>query len=92
MYSYRYHRTEDDMTKTDSQGDATASELISRYIEERTDWRGEAHARIRKVFHEADPAITIAAVPHRNAVIQDERSFILNPYGRTHSPKAVVQS
>ena len=35
----------------------TASELISRYIAEFTDWRGIILARIRKVFHDADPAI-----------------------------------
>jgi len=45
------------MTKANSKGDAKASELISRYIAELTDWRGKTLARIRKVFHEADPAI-----------------------------------
>jgi hypothetical protein len=45
------------MTKANSKGDASASEVISRYIAELTDWRGKTLARIRKVFHEADPAI-----------------------------------
>jgi len=45
------------MTKANSKGDAKASELISRYIAELTDWRGKTLARIRKVFHEADLAI-----------------------------------
>ena len=45
------------MTKAKPKGDATPSELISRYIAEHADWRGELLARIRKVFHDADPAI-----------------------------------
>jgi hypothetical protein len=48
---------QNDMSKADSKGDAPASELISRYIAELADWRGKTLARIREVFHEADPAI-----------------------------------
>ena len=51
------NHTQNDMTKANSKGDASASELISRYIAELSDWRGKTLARIRKVFHEADPAI-----------------------------------
>ncbi len=45
------------MPRAKSKGDATASELISRYIEDHADWRGEMLARIRKIFIEADPAM-----------------------------------
>src|SRR5215510_16567863 len=51
------NHTLNDMTKASSKGDASASELISRHIAELTDWRGKTLARIRKAFHEADPAI-----------------------------------
>lgn len=46
-----------DMTKANSEGDATASERISRYIAEHADWRGGTLASIRAAFHEADPEI-----------------------------------
>ena len=45
------------MTKANSKG-ATASDLISRYIAEHTDWRGRTLERIREAFHRADPEIT----------------------------------
>jgi len=45
------------MPKAKSKGDAPASERINRYIAELTDWRGRTLARIRNVFHEADPAV-----------------------------------
>jgi len=35
----------------------SASELISKRIAELGDWRGEALARMRKLIHEADPAV-----------------------------------
>ena len=35
----------------------TASERITRRIEELGDWRGAALARIRKLIHEADPEV-----------------------------------
>ena len=38
-----------------SQGQS-ASELISKRIAELGDWRGETHARVRKLIEEADPA------------------------------------
>ena len=37
--------------------DAPASELITRYIADLGDWRGETMAKIRKAFRNADPAI-----------------------------------
>lgn len=37
---------------------AAASELISSYIAEHSDWRGAMLARIREIFHRADPEIT----------------------------------
>jgi hypothetical protein len=43
--------------KASPQGDATASEQISRYIGGLPDWRGKMLARIRKVFRDADPAM-----------------------------------
>lgn len=47
----------DKTTRANSRGDATASELITRYVDGLADWRGRTLERIRKVFHEADPAI-----------------------------------
>jgi hypothetical protein len=41
-----------------SPGGASASERIDRYIADLGDWRGETLARIRKVFHQADSAIS----------------------------------
>ena len=38
----------------------TASEQIDEIIAGLTDWRGPVIARIRKVIHEADPAVTEA--------------------------------
>ena len=38
-------------------GDGSPSELISRYISDLTDWRGQTMAKIRKCFHDADPGI-----------------------------------
>ena len=35
----------------------SASELISKRIAELGDWRGETLARMRKLIHEADPAV-----------------------------------
>jgi len=35
----------------------TASESITKKIEELGDWRGETLARVRKLIHEADPEI-----------------------------------
>lgn len=43
-------------TKT-PKSDAAASDLITKYIADLTDWRGPTLAKIRKLFHEADPAI-----------------------------------
>ena len=45
------------MKKTSARGDANASELISRRIEELGDWRGKTLARVRQLIHEADPEI-----------------------------------
>jgi hypothetical protein len=38
-------------------GQAPASELITARIRELGDWRGETLAQVRKLIHEADPAI-----------------------------------
>lgn len=43
--------------KTKSPGGPSASERIDRYIAELDDWRGKTLARIRRVFHAADPEI-----------------------------------
>jgi hypothetical protein len=40
-----------------AKGDVPASERISARIRELRDWRGETLARVRKLIHEADPAI-----------------------------------
>ena len=40
-----------------SGGQGPASELITARIQELQDWRGEKLARIRRLIHEADPAI-----------------------------------
>ena len=45
------------MAKASSKNSVQASELISEYIAKHTDWRGDALAKIRKVFHEADSEI-----------------------------------
>ncbi|MDH4248927.1 MAG: DUF1801 domain-containing protein [Deltaproteobacteria bacterium] len=45
------------MTPADSKRDATASELVSGYIANLADWRGDMLARIRAIFHEAHPGI-----------------------------------
>jgi hypothetical protein len=37
--------------------EASASDLITRYIEDLTDWRGPTLAKLRKIFHDADPEI-----------------------------------
>jgi len=37
--------------------DKTASQLITARIKELGDWRGEKLTRVRKLIHEADPAI-----------------------------------
>ena len=42
---------------TKAKGKPNAPELINRYIANLTDWRGKTLARIREVFHEADPAL-----------------------------------
>lgn len=45
------------MKKTGSGEDIPASELIDARIAELGDWRGETLARMRKLIHEADPAV-----------------------------------
>ena len=40
-----------------SRSDGSPSELISRYIADLSDWRGQTLANIRKCFRDADPAI-----------------------------------
>ena len=40
-----------------SRSDASPSELISRYIADLTDWRGQTMAKIRKCFRDADSDI-----------------------------------
>lgn len=40
-----------------SPGGVSATEQIDRYIAQFDDWRGKTLARIRKVFHAADPEI-----------------------------------
>lgn len=45
------------MTKARSKGDTKASELITKYIADRPDWRGKMLARIRQVFLKAAPGI-----------------------------------
>ncbi len=42
---------------TKAKQDASPGELISRYIANLTDWRGQAMAKIRKCFRDADPGI-----------------------------------
>ncbi len=36
----------------------TASQMIDKQIEELGDWRGEMVVKLRRLIHEADPAIT----------------------------------
>jgi len=43
--------------ETPSAAQASASDLITARIEQLADWRGEKLARVRKLIHEADPAI-----------------------------------
>jgi len=43
--------------KASSKGAAPASELIDAYIAGLTDWRGKTLAKIRKLFHAADPEV-----------------------------------
>ena len=46
------------MRKIDaSQGGQSATELISKRIEELADWRGETLSRMRKLIKEADPDV-----------------------------------
>ena len=45
------------MKTTDRPDGETASANISRRIEELGDWRGETLARLRRLIHEADPAV-----------------------------------
>lgn len=42
---------------TTSKQDASPSQLISSYIGNLTDWRGQIMAKIRECFHDADPDI-----------------------------------
>lgn len=41
-----------------STGSLTASQLITKQIEELPDWRGKMLAQLRELVHEADPGIT----------------------------------
>jgi hypothetical protein len=45
------------LTSDSSQGQGPASELITARIRELRDWRGEKLALVRRLIHEADPAI-----------------------------------
>ena len=45
------------MPKAKSKDDIPASQRITNYIDNLTDWRGEKLARIREIFHEVDPDI-----------------------------------
>jgi hypothetical protein len=45
------------MTKSDANTGRSAAELISARIAELGDWRGDTLARMRKLIHEADPAV-----------------------------------
>jgi hypothetical protein len=45
------------MKPTDRPDDEAASANISRRIEELGDWRGETLAHVRRLIHDADPAI-----------------------------------
>jgi hypothetical protein len=45
------------MKKPNATPAATASELISQRIAELGGWRGEALARMRRLIHDADPAV-----------------------------------
>jgi hypothetical protein len=46
------------MNGTGSKPDVDASQRISNYIAELNDWRGELLGRVRRLVHEAAPAIT----------------------------------
>ncbi|MGZ5196051.1 MAG: DUF1801 domain-containing protein [Ramlibacter sp.] len=45
------------MKKPDTSAGLPPAELISRKITELGDWRGETLARMRKLIHQADPAV-----------------------------------
>jgi hypothetical protein len=45
------------MRSDSSKGQGPASELITARIRELRDWRGEKLALVRRLIHEADPAI-----------------------------------
>jgi hypothetical protein len=45
------------MRKSESQGDASASEMIDGRIAELGDWRGDMLARLRALIKEADPEV-----------------------------------
>ena len=45
------------MSKTDSKDDLGASQQITNYIAELTDWRGKMLARLRKIILEASPEL-----------------------------------
>ena len=45
------------MKKTDSSQDSSASELISKRIEELGGWRGKTLSRMRKLIKKADPDV-----------------------------------
>jgi len=46
------------MNKTGTNDSMTASEQITKQIEELTDWRGKMLAQLRELIHEAAPDIT----------------------------------
>ena len=48
---------DENMKKSDTNQDRSASELISKRIAELGDWRGETLGRMRKLIHEADPEV-----------------------------------
>jgi hypothetical protein len=45
------------MSKSGTDKNESASQLIDRRIEELDDWRGETLSRIRAVIHQADPEV-----------------------------------
>jgi hypothetical protein len=48
---------EESMKKSDASQDQSASELISKRIDELGDWRGETLGRVRELIKEADPDV-----------------------------------
>ena len=44
-------------TSTESQGQASAAQLIDARIGELNDWRGASLARVRDLIHQADPEV-----------------------------------